>query len=154
MRSFWRKSARPPVEASTPRFFKVSLRGIQVQTGILGEPLLTAREARVRYSLFDIIGGHFNINEVLLDSPVINLTEDENGGTNLDPLLKSLKGETNAPSPNAPAKAKPIQLSVQNLTITNATLRRFKQEKDGGHDAAEVSNLNLTITNATLRRFK
>ena len=134
-------------DASIRPFFKVSLRGIKVQTGILGEPLLTAREARVRYSLFDIIGGHFNINEVLLDSPVINLTEDENGGTNLDPLLKSLKGETNAPSPNAPAKAKPIQLSVQNLTITNATLRRFKQEKDGGHDAAEVSNLNLSLSN-------
>src|ERR1041385_1232097 len=46
-------------DASIRPLFKVSLRGIKVQTGILGEPLLTAREARVRYSLFDIIGGQY-----------------------------------------------------------------------------------------------
>src|SRR2546425_6152618 len=134
-------------DASIRPFFKVSLRGVKVQTAILGEPLLSAREVRVRYSLFDIIGGHFNISEVLLDSPVINLIEDENGGTNLDPLLKSSKGETKPPPSTAPEQSKPIELSLQNLTITNAILRRFKQEKAGGRDSAEVSNFNLILSN-------
>src|SRR2546422_10493705 len=66
-------------DASIRPFFKVTLRGVKVQTSVIGEPLLTARELQARYSLIDIIRGHINIEEVRFDSPVINLIEDENG---------------------------------------------------------------------------
>src|SRR5207302_3115911 len=85
-------------DASISPFFKVTLRGLKVQTTVIGEPLLTAKELRARYSLIDIIGGHINITEVTLDSPVINLIEDDSGGTNLDPLLKSSKEDKTPPA--------------------------------------------------------
>src|SRR5436305_14250463 len=44
-------------DASISPFSKVSLRGLKVQTSVVREPLLSAREVRARYSLFDIIGG-------------------------------------------------------------------------------------------------
>ena len=110
-------------DGSIHPFFSVSLRGLKVQTSVIGEPLLSAKEVRVRYSLIDIIGGHINITEVKLDSPVINLIEDENGGTNLDPLLKSSKDEKKTATPAPVQKSKPLQLNVQTLTIANAKVQ-------------------------------
>jgi len=136
-------------DASIRPFFKISLRGLKVQTSALGEPLLTAKLVRARYSLIDIIGGHINVSEVRLESPVINLLEDENGATNLDPLLKSSSSSDKKPPapspPPASQKSKPLQLNVQSVTITNAIIRRLKQRKDGGRDLAELSNVNLTV---------
>src|SRR5437667_12584768 len=42
-------------DASISPFFKVKLFGLKVQTSTVGEPLLTAKEVRLRYSLVDII---------------------------------------------------------------------------------------------------
>src|SRR4051812_32344704 len=133
-------------DASIRPFFKVTLRGLKVQTGGIGEPLLTAKEVRARYSLIDIIGGHINVSEVWLDSPTINLLEDENGGTNLGPLLKTSK-EEKKPEPPAPSrKSKPLQLHVQSVTITNALIRRQKRNKDGEREVAELSNVSLSLS--------
>src|SRR6185295_7311823 len=71
----------------------------------------------------------------------------ENGATNLDPLLKS-SGDKKSPAPSPPPpsqKSKPLQLSVQSVTITNAIIRQQKQRKDGGRELAELSNVNLTL---------
>src|SRR5512135_2183127 len=48
----------------------VTLKDLLVQT-TTPEPLVSAQEARVRYSLWDIIGGKITVKEVLLQSPVI-----------------------------------------------------------------------------------
>src|SRR5947209_16658801 len=47
-------------DASISPFSKVTLRGLKVQTTVIGEPVLTARELRARYSLIDILRGHIN----------------------------------------------------------------------------------------------
>src|SRR5438105_8278352 len=70
--------------ASISPFSQVVLRGLKVQT-TGPDTLLTAREARVRYSLRDIIGGKINVGEVILDSPSVQIVENADGTSNLDP---------------------------------------------------------------------
>ena len=55
-------------------------------------PLLTAPEARVSYSLMDIIGGNIRVDELTIVSPTIALVEYPDGTSNLDPLKKKEKG--------------------------------------------------------------
>src|SRR5262245_5059476 len=71
--------------ASISLFSSVRLRGLKVQTTGT-EPLVTAQEVRLRYSLMDIIKGNINVSEVALESPVVNLVTFPDGTSNLDPI--------------------------------------------------------------------
>src|SRR2546423_14513764 len=55
-------------EASISPFKEVTLHNLQVRT-TGEEPLVTAPEVRLRYSLMDIIGGNIHVDEVTLSSP-------------------------------------------------------------------------------------
>jgi uncharacterized protein involved in cysteine biosynthesis len=69
-------------DASISPFKEVVLRNLKVQTtGI--EPLVTAAEVRVRYSLMDIVGGNIHVDEVLLSSPTVILIENPDKSSNL-----------------------------------------------------------------------
>src|SRR4051812_9213368 len=52
-------------DISVSPFSRVDIRQLRVET-TGSEPLLTADEARVRYSLMDILKGNINVNELLL----------------------------------------------------------------------------------------
>ena len=80
-------------EAVINPFSHVTLRNLKVQT-TGAEPLVTAAEVRIRYHLMDILHGNLNIEEVALVTPVINLVENSDGTSNLDPLVKSQSKET------------------------------------------------------------
>src|SRR5207249_605449 len=110
-------------------------------------PLLSAREARARYSLLDIIRGNINVKEVKLVSPVVVLIEREDGTSNLDPLLKSSK-----PQETAPSKSSPPQLFIKNVFLTNATVRHLKFEKDGSSSVEELANVNINVSNVGNRQ--
>src|SRR5687767_9018081 len=70
-------------DASISPFSQVILKNLRVQTtGV--EPLVTANEVRLRYSLLDIIKGHINVDEATLDTPTINLVKEADGSSNLD----------------------------------------------------------------------
>src|SRR5687768_10787268 len=51
-------------------FSQLHLKGLRIETTGT-EPLLTAREVRVRYALLDIIKGNIKVNEITLSNPVI-----------------------------------------------------------------------------------
>ena len=60
-------------DASISPFSQVVLQNLKVQTtGV--DPLVTAAEVRLRYSLMDIIGGNIHVDEVALISPTVVLT--------------------------------------------------------------------------------
>lgn len=128
-------------KASISPFSQVHLHQLKVQTTGT-EPLLQAKEVRLRYSLFSILRGTPKVDEVTIVSPVVQVIENADGTSNLDPLLK--KGEQPASKPSAPA-GKPPQIDLKNFTLKNATVRRVKNLKAGGRDVAELSGVNITL---------
>ena len=127
-------------DASISPFSQVILHNLKVQTTGT-EPLVTATEVRLRYSLLDILGGKINVEEATLVSPVINLIVNADGTSNLDPLLKSFREKK-----PEPAKASsPPQISLKKLVLTNATVRQTKNHKDGQRDVLELANVNVTL---------
>src|SRR6266513_2147416 len=91
-------------DASIHPFSQVVLRGVKVQTTGT-EPLATMQEARLRYSLMDIIRHNIKVSEVTAIQPVIHIVTNPDGSSNLDPLMKPKKPE----KPAAPAPEKPAQ---------------------------------------------
>ena len=136
-------------DASISPFSQVVLKNLKVQTtGTEAEPLVAASEIRLRYSLMDIVRGNIRVDEVTLSSPTIILVENPDGSSNLDPILKSLKATTGETKPEPAAKApgaKPLQIDLKRFALTDATIRRVKDDKNGLRELAELSHVNVTL---------
>jgi uncharacterized protein involved in outer membrane biogenesis len=134
-------------DAAISPFKQVVLRNLKVQTTGT-EPLVTAAEVRLRYSLMDIIGGNLHVDEVGLSSPTVTLVENADGSSNLDPLLKAQSAKPAETKPVPPAKppgAKPLQIDLKKFALTDATLRRVKNYANGTRDLMELSHVNVTL---------
>ena len=129
-------------DASISPFSQVILHDLKVQpTG--AEPLVTAAEVRLRYSLMDIIKGNIRVDEVTLVSPTVTLIQNPDGTSNLDPLLKATAAKPAAPPP--PSAAKSPQIDVRKVALTDATIRQVKNYANGTRDVVEMSHVNLTL---------
>ena len=128
-------------EASVSPFSQVHLRQLKVQTTGT-EPLLQAEEVRLRYSLFSILGGKIKVDEVTVVSSVVQIIENADGTSNLDPLLK--QEEKPASRPSAPSGGPP-QVDLKNFALKNAVVRRVKNLKGGGREVTELSGVNVTL---------
>jgi hypothetical protein len=126
-------------DSSISPFRKVVLRNVKLGGSAFEEPVVALREVRLRYSLMDILRGHINVHEVSILSPVVQIVQQEDGTSNLDPFLKS-SGEPSPPG----APSKPVQLHLGRLTLTNALVRFTKNLPGGGREIVELSNVNLT----------
>lgn len=130
--------------AQVSPFSKVVLRDLKV-TPKGAATLFTATEITARYSLWSIIRGTIAVDEVTVVSPVITVVENADGTSNLDPILKSQKGEPEKPAPPA-EPGKPSQVDIKSVNVKNATIRRIKNHKNG-RDTMELSSINLTLSN-------
>ncbi len=130
-------------EASISPFSQVTLRQLTVKTTGT-EPLLQAEAVVLRYSLFAILGGTLKVNEVTIDSPVVQIIENADGSSNLDPLLKKEAKPASKPAAK-PASSKPPQIDLKNFALKNATVRRIKILKDGGREVTELTGVNVTL---------
>ncbi|MDW8309874.1 MAG: hypothetical protein RMK20_10930, partial [Verrucomicrobiales bacterium] len=114
--------------------------------GAAAEPLFTAAHLRARYRLGDLLAGKIALEELALDSPTLNVIENADGSSNLDPILKS----TAAPGPGAPAQppspAPTPALDLKRITITNATLRHVVTARDGSREVIEVKDFALALS--------
>jgi len=132
-------------DASIHPFKEVVLRDLKVQPKGQ-EPLLIAPEVRVRYNLFDIIGGNIHVDEIALVSPTVQLVENPDGSKNLDPILKA---QEKKPAEEKPAQlskpSKPAQIDLQKLTLSNATILSIKNYAGGNRDITELTNVNVTV---------
>ncbi len=138
-------------DASIHPFSYVVLRGLKVQT-TGPEPLLTAQEARLRYSLRDILGGNMKIDEITVASPTVFVVQNPDGSSNLDPLTKKTEAKPSqprqAPAPPSqppPPSGKPPQVDLKQMAINNATVVQVTQDKNGGRQQIAISNLNFTV---------
>jgi uncharacterized protein involved in outer membrane biogenesis len=134
-------------DASISPFSQVILKNLKVQTAG-AEPLVTAAEVRLRYSLMDIIRGNIRVDEVTLASPTIALIENADGSNNLDPILKSQQAKPGEKKPEPAAKApgaKPLQIDLRKFAVTDATIRRVKNYQNGTRDVAELTHVNVTL---------
>jgi len=127
-------------DASISPFSEITLRQLAVKT-TGSEPLLQAEEVHLRFSLSSILGGTLKFDEITISSPVIQIVENADGTSNLDPLLKQAAPTASEP---APASATP-QVDLKNFSLKNATIRRVKILKEGGREVAELSALNIAL---------
>src|SRR5439155_1059988 len=128
-------------DASLSPFSRVVLRQLTVKT-TGAEPLLKANEVRLRYSLWSIIGGNIKVEEVTLDSPSIQIVQNADGTSNLDPLLKREAKPAEKP-PAGPSQ--PLQLDVRNVALKNVKLRAVQNAKDGARQTIELSDINIGL---------
>jgi uncharacterized protein involved in outer membrane biogenesis len=131
-------------DASISPFSQVILHDLKVQT-TGSEPLVTAPEVRLRYSLMDMIRGHINVDEVALTSPTVVLVQNPDGTSNLDPILQSQKKQAPPSKPSAPSK--PLQINVKKIALTDGTVRQIKLYKGNNRDQTELSHVNVEIDN-------
>lgn len=109
--------------------------------------IVTAPEVRVRYSLFDILGGNIQVDKIALVSPVVQIVQNADGTSNLDPLTKAQRKRAEQ-KPKQPVKpSKPTQIDIRKLTLTDATFRKVQNHEGGTRDLLEITNLNLTVAN-------
>ena len=97
---------------------------------------------RLRYSLWSILGGKIKVDEVTLDSPAVQIVQNADGTSNLDPLLKKEAGPAEKP-PAAPSK--PLQLDIRNVALKNVKLRAVQNLKDGARQTIELSDVNIGL---------
>lgn len=136
-------------DASISPFKQVVLRNLKVQT-TGAEPLVTAPEARLHYSLMDIIGGNIHVDELTLASPTITIITNPDGTSNLDPLVKAQqqKPPEKKPAPRQPAKpSKAAQVDIKKIALTDASIRNIKLYQGGTRDMAELSHVNVNLDN-------
>jgi uncharacterized protein involved in outer membrane biogenesis len=127
--------------AEVSPFRRVTLRDLKVHPRG-NEPLLAVKEIRLRYSLWSIIRGQIEVEEVTVESPVITVVENADGTSNLDELLK-LGGSEKKPS--AESTSQPPQINVKLVALNNATVRLVKNHPGGTADVTEVSGLNFSV---------
>ena len=102
-------------------FSRVVLHDLKVQA--TNQPaLLTAPEASVSYSLMDIIGGKIHVDDLTITSPTIQVVQNPDGTSNLDPLTKKAEPEKAKSGKAESGKGKPLQVDVRKVTISNATI--------------------------------
>jgi hypothetical protein len=130
-------------DASISPFSQVTLRDLKV-TPKGAETLLTIGEVRLRYSLMSLLGGKIVVDELAVDGPAVNVVNNADGTSNLDPLLKATKS-TSTSTPASPAAAKPLVLDIKSVTVKNASVKQTVKFKDGGQQVMEIANGQLTL---------
>jgi hypothetical protein len=128
-------------DASISPFSRVELNQLRVETTGT-EPLLTAQQVVLRYSLMDIIGGNIHVEEASIISPVVQIIQEPDGSSNLDPILKSSESSK---SEEKPKSSEPMHLNIKNVALKNGVVRQLTKKKGGGSKLIELQNLNVTL---------
>lgn len=108
-------------------------------------PVLTARLVRLRYHLWDIIGGKIRVDEADVDSPVFQVVENPDGSSNLKALLASQK-KAGGGKAAAGKAAKPLKLDIRKVTISNAGYLLIQNHDVGSRDLVELTNVSFAVT--------
>src|SRR6266436_768643 len=99
-------------DASISPFKEVVFHNLKVQPHG-AEPLLTATEVRARYHLMDIIGGNIHVDELVVSSPTIDIIENPDGSSNLDPIKKAQEQKPKTPEAQPSKPSKPPQIDLK-----------------------------------------
>ncbi|MCX8091707.1 MAG: hypothetical protein N3I86_12385, partial [Verrucomicrobiae bacterium] len=114
--------------------------------GAAAEPLFTAAHLRARYRLGDLLAGKIALEELALDSPTLNVIENADGSSNLDPISKATTAREQRAPAQPPSPAPTPALDLKRITITNATLRHVVTARDGSREVIEVKDFALALS--------
>jgi hypothetical protein len=130
-------------DAAIHPFSGISLSGLKVTTQGT-DSMLTAKEASVKYpSLLDLIGGKINIDDITISGVQVNIIQNADGTSNLDPFTKS-----SSPAAAKPAAAgKAPQVRLKHLTLADAGVHFLKTDKAGAKTVADLTGINITLEN-------
>jgi len=133
-------------EISLSPFKQIVLRDLKIQAK--GQaPVLTLSEATVRYHLWDMLGGNIHVDEITLDSPTVELVENPDGSSNLEPLLKALSGKPAKAGAPKPKPSKALQIDLGKLALRKASLVKIENYGGGRSNVLALTNLDLTLSN-------
>jgi hypothetical protein len=128
-------------DASISPFSRVHLKGLMVQT-VGPEPLMSADEVQVRYSLMSIMKGVMKVDELTVVNPKIRLRHNADGSSNLDPILKNQKSD----SPSS-GSSEPLKLDVGKVVISNGDVEMIQRMANGTETRVSLSKLNFNLQN-------
>lgn len=121
-------------------FSQLTARGLNVTT-IGTDPLVTVDELRIRYNLFAILSGSFEVSEVSVLAPVIRIVTLADGTRNLDPLLA---GTTHTPEPaDQPKESSPLWL--RNISIQKGSIELLTHKSDGSQERLALNGLTVSL---------
>jgi len=128
-------------KVSLSPFSKLVVENVKVQTTGL-EPVIQADRMSVNYSLLDLIGGTFALQDVTVNGAKIRVIQEPDGKSNLDPLMHPRAAETQPPSA---AGAKPTAIDIGKITVTKSLIAYTQLSKDSSRQTTELSDVELTI---------
>jgi hypothetical protein len=112
------------------------------------KPILTVKRVKLEYSPFALASNQVVIDQVLLDSPHVNL-ETVNGRTNLDAFLENLqKGQTPEaePEPEPEKPEEPASPSDIQIVLQSFELNDFSAFVDDGNHVLDFGRLDIRIS--------
>ncbi|HLX95127.1 MAG TPA: AsmA family protein [Verrucomicrobiae bacterium] len=110
-------------------------------------PVFTASEVNVRYHLWDILRGNLHVDEIALNSPTIERVENPDGSSNLDPLLKALRGKSAKAGKARPVSSKAPRIDLGKISLRDASIVEIKNYGDGRSNVLALTNLDFTLSN-------
>lgn len=136
-------------DASVSPFSQVRLTGLNVQTAG-EEPLLTAQEVDVKYSLWEILRGNYRLESITLLQPAMQWVQHADGTSNLDPILKALaamEAGTAAQPESTVEPSEPLSVELVSLNLEGGTIRMIRQYEGAQQDLLEIHGAELTLQN-------
>lgn len=127
-------------DVSLSPFSQLTLRQLKVETTGT-EPVFQAEEVVVRYKLFAIMGGNIDVPEITVTGPTLNVVQQADGKSNLDPLIQG-KGPA---QPKAVGETKTPQVDLKKIALSKGTIRFTRLGKDGSKQTSEVANLQIGV---------
>lgn len=109
------------------------------------EPLAEIAGVKVRYSLFQLLGGKLAIHEIELDQPRFTIRQRPDGGSDLTDWLAKLKADAAQPAAGSPDAGGPPQLQIGPVTVRNGSARMVKSREDGTTEIISLESLQLTV---------
>ncbi len=128
-------------DVSFSPFSQVVLRDLIIQ-GHEVEPLLKAKEVRVRYDLLDVLRGRPEVKEIAILSPVVRIIKEPDGTSNLDPISQALaEGRKREGTFDA------SKLRLGRVRLSDASFLVIKKHEPAGQTLRGVTNFNLALDN-------
>jgi uncharacterized protein involved in outer membrane biogenesis len=132
-------------EASIRPFSRVVLQGLEVKPSG-AETLLTAGEIRLSYRLMSILRGDLVIDEVTMDRPVLQVVQNADGTSNLDPILEAQRArDESTPAPAPDEESRPPRIDIRKVAMNDGTLRLVKNHTGGQRDLIELSTARFSL---------
>ncbi len=132
-------------DATIRPFSRVELRGLEVKPRGR-ETLLSAREIRLRYDLMAILRGNLVVSELVMDGPSLQVVQQADGTSNLDPLLGTQPPEQGpAPVPEPGVGGGSPRMDVQRVVMSDATFRWIRHHAGGQRDLSESRAVRVVL---------